>query len=116
MEQGRQKTIAENRRKLIPIVKTIIFCGNNNFPLRGHHDDGPVTPTSNKSTDDGLFRSLLRFRLDSGDEDLKNTLDGAASNATYTSKTTQNDVIECIQEAITTELSKQVKEAGISLS
>ena len=113
MEQGRQKTIAENRRKLIPIVKTIIFCGKNNLPLRGHHDDGPVTPTSDKSTDDGLFRSLLRFRLDSGDEDLKNTLDGAASNATYTSKTTQNDIIECIQEAITTELSKQVTEAGI---
>ena len=77
------------------------------------NDDGPINPTSDKSTDDGLFRSLLRFRLDSGDEDLKSTLDGAASNATYTSKTTQNDIIECIQEAITTELSKQVTEAGI---
>ena len=113
MEQGRQKTIAENRRKFIPIVKTIIFCGKNNLPLCGHRDDGPVTPTINKSTDDGLFCSLLQFRLDSGDEDLKHTLDGAASNATYTSKTTQNDIIECIQEAITTELSKQVTEAGI---
>lgn len=33
------KTIEENKKKLIPIIKTIIFCGRYNILLRGHRDD-----------------------------------------------------------------------------
>lgn len=29
----------ENKKKLIPIIKTIIFCDHYNIPLRGHRDD-----------------------------------------------------------------------------
>lgn len=32
------KQAIENRKKLEPIIKTIIFCGHNNLPLRGHRD------------------------------------------------------------------------------
>ena len=32
--------IQENRRRLIPIIETIIFLGRQNIPLRGHRDDG----------------------------------------------------------------------------
>jgi len=33
------KTVEENYKKLIPMIKTIIFCGRYNIPLRGHRDD-----------------------------------------------------------------------------
>ena len=33
----------ENRKRLTPIIKTIIFCGQNNIPLRGHRDDGDLS-------------------------------------------------------------------------
>jgi len=36
----------ENRKRLTPIIKTIIFCGQNNIPLRGHGDDGELNMDS----------------------------------------------------------------------
>ncbi|KAJ4426412.1 hypothetical protein ANN_27226 [Periplaneta americana] len=36
------QTVRENRMKLVPIVKTIILCGRQNIPLRGHRNDGAI--------------------------------------------------------------------------
>ena len=36
-----QAQIDENREKMKSIVKTVIFCGQNNIPLRGKRDDNP---------------------------------------------------------------------------
>lgn len=52
--------IAENRKKLHPIVKTIILCGRRNFGLRGHRD-------GEDSKNPGNFKALLDFQVDSGD-------------------------------------------------
>jgi hypothetical protein len=41
----------ENRKRLIPIIKTIILCGQNNISLRGHRDDGELILQSNVSTE-----------------------------------------------------------------
>lgn len=39
------KSVMEaNRKRLVSIVKTIIFCGKNNLALRGHRDDGTFDP------------------------------------------------------------------------
>ena len=64
------------------ILKKIIFCGRNNIPLRGRHDNDPT----NESLQ-GNFQALLYFRIDSGDEVLQNHLDNSSRNATYISKT-----------------------------
>ena len=37
----RRKHIAENRLKLKSIVETVILCGRQGIPLRGHRDDNP---------------------------------------------------------------------------
>ena len=34
-----RKRIAKNRKKLIPIMKTIILCSKQNIVLRGRRDD-----------------------------------------------------------------------------
>lgn len=64
------KSIIEvNKKCLVPLIKKIIFCGQNNLPLRGHRDDGEFEPES-VIRGQGIFRSLLAFRLYSGDETL----------------------------------------------
>ena len=35
----RAKRIQENREKCAPILKCVIYCGQTNQGLRGHHDD-----------------------------------------------------------------------------
>ena len=56
--------VEQNRLKLYPIIKTILFCGQQNIALRGHRE-------SSSSLNPGNFRALLKFRVDSGDEILK---------------------------------------------
>ena len=80
--------VEQNRLKLYPITKTILFCGQQNIALRGHRE-------SSSSLNPGNFRALLKFRVDSGDEILKKHLETSPKNASYTSSTIQNDLI-CI--------------------
>ena len=73
------------------IVKTVIFCGQNNIPLRGKRDDNP-----DDSNLQGNFQALLGFRIDSGAVKRKEHLENAPRNATYRSKTIQNEIIETV--------------------
>ena len=43
LNQQQKQTILENRRKITPIIETIILCGRQGIPLRGHRDSGPLT-------------------------------------------------------------------------
>lgn len=54
--------IQQNRKKIQPIIKTIILCGRQGIALRGHRDSGPID--LQHSTNDGNFRTLLRFRVE----------------------------------------------------
>lgn len=54
-----QNQALENRKRLIPIVETVLLCGRQGLALRGHRDSGPITleePLEN----DGNFRAILR--------------------------------------------------------
>ncbi|CAN7990025.1 unnamed protein product [Ixodes pacificus] len=58
-----------NRKKLKPIIKSIIFLGRQTIPLRGHRDDGTLLHdteirTSSTVVNEGNFRELLRFRME----------------------------------------------------
>ena len=88
----------KNRSRLIPIIKTVIFCGRQGLALRGHREDGEVWRENAEENvnNDGNFRALLRFRIDSGDECLKEHLIDAPKNATYCSPQIQNDIIDAI--------------------
>lgn len=50
------------------------------------------------SLNHGNFKALLDFRIDSGDIALENHLKTCAKNATYISKITQNELLDCIRE------------------
>lgn len=49
---------------------------------------------------DGNFRALLAFRVDAGDEKLREHLASAGRNATYISKTSQNEFIDICGDLI----------------
>lgn len=85
----RVKQAKENRLKLTPIIKTLLFCGRNGFPL-------------DKSTirQEGNFRQLIRFRLDSGDQALKEHLVTSSKNANYLSWKIQNEIINACNQII----------------
>lgn len=75
-----------------PIIKTLILHGQQNIPIRGHRDDGSLLNTNNSPVaTEGNFRSLFRFRIDSGDKVLENHLMTAKNNASYISKTSINE-------------------------
>ena len=43
--KGLQNRIRQNREKLKPVLKTVILCGQENIPLRGHRDDSQHHPS-----------------------------------------------------------------------
>ena len=86
------------------IVKTGNFCGQNNIPLRGRRDDCPDDQRLH-----GNFKVLLQFRVDSGDEKLKQHLEEVPRNATYHSKTTQNKIIETLGAYILSKIITEIK-------
>jgi hypothetical protein len=125
---SRKQQAEENRNNLIPIVKTIIFCGRQNLALRGHRDDGQLLSQDDDAataaddgdsdaghhagtTNEGNFRALLLFRIDAGDKQLKHHLKTAGQNATYISKTVQNDLINICGTIIQEEIIKEVRAA-----
>lgn len=117
LDNERKNQTEENRRRLLPIIKTIILHGKQNIPLRGHRDDTTIFELDSDgdfsltNLNDGNFKALLRFRIDSGDKDLENHLKNAKSNATYISKTTCNSLIKCCGEEILNTIISQVNES-----
>ena len=82
LSQMRNERIQQNREKLIPIIKTVAFCGRQNIAFRGHRDEETLEETTwNK----GKFRALLDFRIDSGDTVLQHQFDTAPKITTYKS-------------------------------
>ena len=61
-----RQRIAENRRKLMPILKTVVLCGQQNIAIRAHRDNSG--DQEDKSHNSGNFQALIDFRIDAGDE------------------------------------------------
>lgn len=107
--------IQENRKRLQPIIESIIFLGRQNIPLRGHRDDGELklaNSVGSNPVNEGNFRELLKFRVQSGDENLKEHLQTASSRATYVSKRTQNEIIFCCGQEILEIIKQRIVEAN----
>ena len=84
LEKARQD--AENQNILRSIVQTLILCGRQELALRGKHDSGNVM-SQDIHIDDGNFRALLRFCMQSGDLVLEKHLESGPRNVQFTSPT-----------------------------
>lgn len=92
--------IQQNRQRLIPIIKTILLCGRCNLPLRGHCEEGDMkdlnTQQSALKGEQGVFRALLAFQIDAGDDNLKRYFEISGKNCTLISPEIQNEIIDTI--------------------
>lgn len=94
-----EQTIENNRKKLLPIVKTIVFCAINNIPFRG------------KTDKTAIFSNLLQFRIDAGDSILSNHLQNCPSNATYISHRVQNELIGICNDVLRENIIEDAKKS-----
>jgi len=65
----------------------------------------------NSVNNEGNFRELLKFRIDSGDSVLKNHLQNCKKNASFISKTIQNDLIDFCARVILYKIVNAIKES-----
>ena len=104
--------IAYNQQKLKSIFSTIVLCGRQNIPLRGHRDSALDVERDVAGIDNhGNFLALLNFRIEAGDTVLQEHLSTTARNATYTSNMIQNEIITVLAEQVTTSITDKVKAA-----
>lgn len=109
-----RKKVTKNRRKLVSIVKTIMFHGRENVPLRGHREGSCSNILDEQSTGSrsrGIFNALLKFRVDAGDDVLKEQLEKGPRNSVYISPRIQNELIEISREIITEKIVSVVKKS-----
>ena len=91
----RIRNIAENCLNLKSIVETVILCGRQGIPLRGHRDENPHVQ-QDPLANDGNFLALLHFRAQAGDDALKEHLQNLKGNARYTSHVIQITWLVCL--------------------
>ena len=120
------KTVMEKRRvpvdqvvdsvrdaRIDAIVKTIIFCGKQNIPLRGHIE-----------MMQSIYRNLTLIRVISkhvstfvSTAEIKYSKNifkiNAPKTATYRSKTIQNEIVECCGELLQKKSSKKLRRPNI---
>ena len=99
LDSSRSNQIAENRRKLTPMIKTIILSRRQELALRETSESGPLT-LDQSMHNDGDFRALLRMRLSCGDKNLIEHIQGQSLNAMYISPIIQNNIIKICGEII----------------
>lgn len=90
-------------------MKTVELCGRQNIALRGHRDSALDRERDVMGIENhGNFVALLNFRIDAV---LRDHLSTAARNATYTSNTIQNQIINVLADQVRCHIINKVKEA-----
>lgn len=100
--QKHNEEVTKNRYVLSKIIDCIKFCGAFELALRGHDE-------SETSDNPGIFRGLVNFSAE-----LDKTLSEHLTNATIfkgTSKTIQNDILDCMLEVYAEEILNEINEA-----
>ena len=114
IDSARMAEAEANRQALRPLIDVTLTCARQNIPMRGHRDDGRLTEDE-PDANDGNFRSLVRLLVRHGDGVLKKHLEVSPSNATYTSKTTQNQILECAASLIRDKVRDSVSDRFFSV-
>ena len=90
-------------------MKAVLFCARQNIALRGHRDD--ACHLQSPENNSGNFQNLLNLMENCGDDVLKEHFKNVPRNATYRSKTTQNNIIDISAKFVADNVVNEVKEA-----
>ena len=104
----RMNYIKKNYVKVIKsLMECVLFCGPQGLAFRGHRDDSQYHSGSGNI---GNFLELVKFHAQT-DSTLASHLKNAPRNATYLSKTFQNQLINVIGDYLRKDLITEIKKA-----
>ena len=95
-----KQQVSENRAVFNSLVDTVILCGHLGLPLRGHRDDSFYHPEAGQYVTNsgvGNFIEIVNYAIRRGDSTIKNHYQNHKKNASYLSKTTQNELINFVE-------------------
>ena len=101
--QAATERVSANRCILLSVLRCLELAARQGLALRAHRDD--LTYDSPQ----GNFMAFVKFAIDSGDIVLKEHLERCSRNATYMSKTTQNDLMTLMADDIIQQIVDNVK-------
>ena len=83
IERNCKKEVEENRKRLAPIIDTVILLGRLGLTFRGNRDDSQFHPNVGKYSSGGVgsFVEVLNYRVRGGDSVLENHLRTCSKNA-----------------------------------
>jgi len=124
MDKAAAEERKKNRAALSRILHAIEYHGRLGLSLRGHRDSGKLQTTMAEAGSDqsdvdydeagsdisytqGNFRACLQLMVSCNDEILKQHINGCASNASYISPKSQNELIDAIASVMQQEVMKE---------
>ena len=106
--------VYENMKILAPIIDTVILLGRLGLVFREHRYDSQFYPNVGEYSSGGVenFLGLLNYRVGGGDSAFENQEKcnkNSSKNASYISKTFQNELINCCGNYIKDMLFQEIK-------
>ena len=102
--------ISKNREKLKPIIEAILLCARQCIALRGNRDDAKLYEVD--SNNPGNLQAILSYLARNGNNvHFQDHLLNAPRNATYRSKTTQNELLRLCGDSVLKCLTEEIRDA-----
>ena len=110
--------VYENRKILPPIIDTVILLGKLGLVFREHRYDSQFYPNVGEYSSGGVgyFLEVLNYRVGGGDSAFENQEKcnkNSSKNASYISKSIQNELINCCGNNIKDILFLEIKDIYI---
>ena len=111
LTKSSDKEVQKTCNKLKPIVDTVILLGRLGLPFRGHRNDSQYHPNVGEYSSGGVGNFIERFgyRVRGGDTGRESHLKTCSKNASYISKTSQNEFIYFCGKFVKDALIKDIK-------
>ena len=110
------KQLMESDQKVIEsLLKMVMLSGKQGFALSGHRDDVINWEDEERSSNEGNFVQLVRFRAET-DPILANHLAKSPRNVRYTSNMIQNELVSVNGNSIRNDIINEVKRVRFFLS
>nr|XP_054607093.1 zinc finger MYM-type protein 1-like [Nothobranchius furzeri] len=103
MDEENKKQVTENQYYIKTLAEILVLTATENVAQRSHRE----TSDSEKK---GIFLSMLDL-LSNHNPVIKKRLEQQAKNAKYTSKTIQNEILECLAGMVKKEIIQEVKKS-----
>ena len=105
IDKNREALVKTNYEVVKSLFECVLFCGRQGLAFLGHRD-----AATHENSSKGNFLELVKFRSQT-DPILANHLKNAPKNATYTSKTIQNELIQVVGDSLRDDIISEIKES-----